>query len=268
MTVMPDPQRVADLLRQVAAEEIMPRFQRLAAHEIREKTGPHDLVTIADEASERFLEQHLRALLPGSVVVGEEATAANPGLLDRLADAAPAWIIDPVDGTRSFARGKPGFTVIVALAVAGRTRAGWIYDPVADELAMGQAGQGSTVNGAPATLSAGGEASDLRGSLGLGYFPPAERKALERRAADLPGLRPLRMAGREYLDLLTGRMDFILYRRLMPWDHAAGVLLHAEAGGEGRLVDGDDYRPTLREGPILLAPDAPSWHAVRAVLFD
>jgi fructose-1,6-bisphosphatase/inositol monophosphatase family enzyme len=76
------------------------------------------------------------------------------------------------------------------------------------------------------------------------------------------------MAGREYLDLLTGRMDFILYRRLMPWDHAAGVFLHGEAGGEGRLVDGRDYRPTLREGPILLAPDVSSWQAVKAVLFD
>ncbi|MBT2676553.1 inositol monophosphatase, partial [Streptomyces sp. ISL-14] len=60
---------VADSVRKAAAAEIMPRFRQLAAHEVDQKAGPHDLVTDADRFAEQYLTEALAALLPGSVVV-------------------------------------------------------------------------------------------------------------------------------------------------------------------------------------------------------
>ena len=53
----------------------------------------------------------------------------------------------------------------------------------------------------------------------------------------------------------------------MPWDHAAGWLLHREAGGFSARFDGSDYRPTVQSGGLLYAPDRESWQLARAALF-
>ena len=68
---------VAALMRSVARQEIMPRFRNLAAGSVRTKSGPLDLVTEADEAAEKLIDAGLRALVPGCVVVGEEAATAD-----------------------------------------------------------------------------------------------------------------------------------------------------------------------------------------------
>ncbi|MBV8535357.1 MAG: inositol monophosphatase, partial [Alphaproteobacteria bacterium] len=95
------PEDVALIIRRVAEEQVLTRFRRLADHEIREK-APGNLVTIADTEAELALTSALMALLPGSLVVGEEAVALDPAVLDQLAGDEPVWIIDPVDGTMNF----------------------------------------------------------------------------------------------------------------------------------------------------------------------
>ena len=112
---MIDLDRLAAIVAETAASDIMPHFRQLAARDIRDK-APGDLVTIADEAAETTLTRRLADLLPGSLVVGEEATAADPSILNRLSTDEPVWIIDPVDGTTNFAAGLPIFAVIVGLA--------------------------------------------------------------------------------------------------------------------------------------------------------
>src|SRR5229473_1330313 len=76
-----DSEKVRRLIAEVADEEVMPRFEKLETGDISEKS-PGDFVTIADVASERRLTPALRDLLPGSLVVGEEAVAADPAVLD------------------------------------------------------------------------------------------------------------------------------------------------------------------------------------------
>src|ERR1044072_6759463 len=95
-----------EALRKAAAAEIMPRFGRLAAHEVDQKSGPHDLVTDADRNAELYLTEALGALLPGSVVAREEAAHATPATYEARQGDAPVWIVDPVDGTRQFVRGE------------------------------------------------------------------------------------------------------------------------------------------------------------------
>ena len=111
---------VEEALRKAAAAEILPRFRQLAAHEVDQKSGPHDLVTDADRNAELYLTAALGALLPGSVVVGEEAVHANPASYEAIQGDSAGLDRRPVDGTRQFVHGDPGFCILVALALARR----------------------------------------------------------------------------------------------------------------------------------------------------
>ena len=124
----PDVDKVAALIAEVAATEIQPRFRKLAAHEQREK-GPGDIVTIADERAEAAMTPRLMALAPGSIVIGEEAAAKDPKLVERLLHDQVAWIVDPVDGTANFAEGKEEFVSMVALVRGDELIASWIHLP-------------------------------------------------------------------------------------------------------------------------------------------
>ena len=143
MPVSIDRDAVAALLREVAASEVLPRFRNLAKADVRAKTSAQDLVTLADLEAERVLTARLPALLPGSVVVGEEAAYADPRVLERLDGETPVWVIDPVDGTANFSAGRPTFAMIVALVDRGQTVAGWILDPLHDRMALAERGAGA-----------------------------------------------------------------------------------------------------------------------------
>ena len=124
---------VSALLVDVAARVVLPRWRRLASHEIFDK-GHGDLVTVADREAERELGAALAAATPGALIVGEEAVAEGVTNLADLAGAGHAWLIDPVDGTGNFAHGSPDFAVMVAEVVGGATERAWIWQPVHERL--------------------------------------------------------------------------------------------------------------------------------------
>src|SRR3546814_7914346 len=92
------------LIEEAARSVIMPRFRQLGSHEIDQKAGPHDMVTIADRESEEFLTPRLEALIAGSTVVGEEAVSADESIMEALRRPGTCWLIDPVDGTANLDR--------------------------------------------------------------------------------------------------------------------------------------------------------------------
>ena len=112
------------LLREVSRTAILPRYQKLAEHEVSAKIAD-DVVTVADHESEALLAEGL-AKIADLAVVGEEAAFADESVFDRL--AGDCWIVDPLDGTRNFAAGKAPFGILVAMASGGETHSGWIYD--------------------------------------------------------------------------------------------------------------------------------------------
>jgi fructose-1,6-bisphosphatase/inositol monophosphatase family enzyme len=255
LNARPDIDAVAAIMRDVAAEEIMPRFRALADDHVWHKSGG-SVVTVADEAAEERLEAALTALVPGSIALGEEAAERDPDALTCLAGDAPVWIIDPVDGTRNFAEGKPRFAVIVAYAVGGEAVAGWIFDPNSERMATCERGGGAWLNGARMAAAGAGRLDAMNGAL------PGRLRRMDGLKARFAGIRYSGCVGFDYLALAEGMLDFAFYRRLKPWDHAAGQLLHAEAGGFSRGLDGGAYRPGTLGGAegLLLAPDAASWH--------
>lgn len=254
----PDIATVADIIRDVAVTEILPRFGTLKAHEIRVKTHATDFVTEADIQAEAQLTRRLTDLLPGSVAVGEEAVHHDGAVLDRLSGDAPVWVLDPVDGTGNFAHGRENFGVIVALVHRQRTVAGWLHDPIRDITIAGDRGGGTWNGGRRLTLTSPGDLAGMAGSLGNKRL-----RAVEGRVGEI--IRQA-SAAQDYMALLLGRSHFSFYRHLMPWDHAAGVLLHAEAGGYSAMIDGTPYEPLPTDSGILLAPDHDSWEKLRALV--
>ena len=259
---------VAELMAEVAAEIIMPRFQKLAAHEVSEK-GPGDLVTIVDTEAEHRIAARLLDLVPGSRVVGEEGASADPSVLAALAGDDPVWLIDPLDGTQNFANGKACFATIIAYCVKGEIIAGWIGDPIAKTIAWAVRGEGAWSRGAALRVSRTPIAK-MTGSVGSKTRRHIEGVRTSGRGDTPAKLLRYACVGREYLELAKGSFHFAQYAgRLKPWDHAAGVLIHAEAGGYGRLVEGaTPYSPArgIFEGPLRLAPDEASWRTLHSIL--
>lgn len=263
---LPDMDRVTSIIADVAASEILPRFRRLEEADVRMK-GPGDIVTIADEAAERELTRRLTDLLPGSTVLGEEAYAADAKVLGRVFEEAPVWIVDPVDGTQNFASGKPVFAVMVALVSAGETLAGWIHDPIGGETATAAKGEGAWMGGGRLQVAAPAPLSESSGAIKNRFFDRRMRDQMEEKKGALRECFDLYCAGHEYLRLARGEAHFALYRRMMPWDHTPGVLIHREAGGYGARLNGLPYSPTEIDGGLLLAPDRESWRALHELLF-
>jgi fructose-1,6-bisphosphatase/inositol monophosphatase family enzyme len=261
-----DPSRVADLIRETAAAELLPRFRNLSKSDIRQKR-PGDVVTVADVASEQRLASGLAKILPGVPVVGEEAVEGDASLLDLIGRRGEAcWIVDPLDGTANFAAGKDQFAVIVCLVQDAATVGAWILDVPNGRMAVALQGQGVTLEDAPVTGVTTGRALD--GFVGYKVrkefdkqLPPAVRKSLGR-------VSTLGCAGIEYLEILSGRAAFSLYRITKPWDHAAGALMMAEAGGGAVRFDGAPYGPAqpINSG-IISATSQETLSRVRSI-FD
>jgi len=249
--------RVSDVLRVVIAEEVLPTFGRLAPTDIEHKptaSDPEDVVSRVDRAVEARLGPALRALLPNSQVVGEEAAHADPRVLGSLDAEGPVWVIDPIDGTRNFVRGEPSFGVMIALVTDRRTRAAWIALPARDELFVAEGGGGAWLNDQRLRVRTPIETARPRGSIYTKYMPePLKNAVIDRAHARYEPAPASGSAAIEYTDLLQGRKDFVVYHRLLPWDHLPGALLLEEAGGSARLANGARYVPAHRTGPLVLA---------------
>lgn len=265
--MIPDIDRVADVIREVAERELVPHFTTLSDDDIGEKS-PGDFVTAVDLAMERELAKVLVPLLPGSLVVGEEAVHDDKGILGLLEGDAPVWVLDPLDGTGNYAQGMPIVAVIVALVIKGETVAGWIYDPLSRRMAMGAKGEGVHMDGRRLWVKRPEENRSLNGAIYGRFVRLSEpyREIYGRGRGRMGLVFNARCVGQEYLSRLMGRTNFGVYTRMNPWDHAAGILLHQEAGGIAKMGDGSQYRPAERGYVCLLTPDEELWQTMHKEL--
>ncbi|MEV2215467.1 inositol monophosphatase family protein [Streptomyces sp. NPDC050997] len=259
---------VEETVRKAAAAEIMPRFRRLAEHEVDQKSGPHDLVTDADRNAELYLTEALGALLPGSVVVGEEAVHANPASYEAIQGDTPVWIVDPVDGTRQFVHGDPGFCTLVALARRGVLLASWTYAPARDQLATAVRGQGAFLDGERLISGAPEPDRDLRVATSHpDYTTDGQKHALLGLRTEGVAPRACGSAGLEYLAVARGELDATAFSWEAAWDHAAGLLLVEEAGGAHLTLAGEPFRITGHNAlPFTAARDAATARRVLELL--
>lgn len=247
-------QNMHTLLRAVTRDAILPYYQSLSSEQIIEK-AEDDFVTIADRLAEERLAEGLEKIAPGLPIVGEEAAHADPSILDRLSQ--DCWIVDPIDGTHNFARGKPPFGIIIARASGGTAQAGWIYDPLADRLCVAQRGKGAFIDG-ERVIARSTQAGPPVAAISTIFMDPTERErvcthvAPHYRLVDTP-----RCAAEQYPRLALGVNDVSIFNRTLAWDHAAGVLWLNEAGGKVCRPDGSAYRVDEGERTGLLGAASP-----------
>lgn len=258
------------ILRDAGRREIMPRFRALGPQDIRTKSGPTDLVTVADDAAEHAIAAGLMLRYPNALIVGEEATTADPSLLSRLPEAKLAFVVDPIDGTFNYQAGVPLFGSMVAAIEQGEITASVIHDPVSSDTACALAGGGAWIEGqgrriglhvaAPVPLDC------VSGFASWMFLREPVRSRVMAGLARVSGAWSYRCAAHEYRTVAAGHCHFLLYNRLMPWDHAPGWLLHREAGGYAARFDGSPYTASVTGGGLICAPDEASWRALQALL--
>ncbi|GAA2670136.1 inositol monophosphatase family protein [Nonomuraea recticatena] len=127
--------------------------------------SPGEVVTIVDREAEELITCGLRGVLDAPVV-GEEAAAADPRLIDALTEAPTAWLVDPLDGTANFVAGSPDYAVMAALVHHGHTVASWILRPADDRVYVAERGAGAwrdsiRLSREPASL----DPAELRGAV-------------------------------------------------------------------------------------------------------
>lgn len=264
---IPDAQR--DLLRAAAREAarraILPRFRALEEGQVSTKSGPADLVTVADTEAEAMIAAAVRNGWPAAEVLGEEAVAADPALRARMGTADPCVVIDPVDGTWNFAKGLSVFGVLLAVLRAGDPAWGLLLDPVMDDWIEAAPGEPSTFRTAagasrPVRTSPEARPSRLTGYLPLGLFAREARARIVAEFPDFLRITSLRCALHEYRMVAQGHAEFSLSGPIPhPWDHAAGVLAVQGAGGTARFLDGEAYSAKRRKGVLLSAGSEAAW---------
>lgn len=265
-------ERLAAILRDAAKVEIMPRFRQLEAGSVETKAHAFDLVTEADKQAEYFITREIKSASPHMVVIGEEAVAAVPALLSRRSDDETVIYIDPVDGTWNFAAGLPLFAVMASVVQRGQVVSGVIYDPLGDDWFVTERGCGCwhvTPDGRnvrqkfadPAPLDAmGGVAS-------TSYLPSEVRGTVLANLGKARMFAGYRCAGHEYRLGAGGNLHFMMFNKLMPWDHLAGALMMQEAGAYVARFDGSPYMPHHLDGGLLIAPDQTCWDMLRREVF-
>ena len=217
-----------------------------------EYKGDVDLVTEADRASEKLIRERLKAAFPGHGVYGEEGTR-------EALEAEYRWYVDPLDGTTNFAHGFPAFCVVLGLERRpkdlpanedGEMTAGVIYDPLRDEMFVGERGKGAWLNGQQIHVS---KTKTLQESLTATGFP-SQKRHLNPNAYFYYQItlrsHGVRRAGSAALDLAyvaCGRLDGFWEFNLNPWDTSAGALIVEEAGGTVTHFDGGKFTLDSRE---------------------
>jgi myo-inositol-1(or 4)-monophosphatase len=197
-------------------------------HEKWEKE-PGQVVTEADIAVDRFL----RAELVGGGAAGWLSEESEDDR--RRLTAREVWVVDPIDGTRSFAEGVAEFTISVAQLRENQPVLGFVYNPATEEMFEAVRGRGATLNGAPMRASSITELDDA-------HIVASRFESRRRNFASLVPTAALSSLGSLAYKLAlvaAGRYDgYLSWRRTNDWDIAAAVLLVEEAGGRIRDAGG------------------------------
>ncbi|MGH6893044.1 MAG: inositol monophosphatase family protein, partial [Dongiaceae bacterium] len=156
------------------------------------------------------------------------------------------------------------FCSMVALVRGDELIASWIHLPTTGQTAMAEQGAGATFDGERLPMLSPA-VEDPAGVIGVGKLSsPALFRKAEALRREVRQVRSLRCAGLDYLRLARGELDFVLFGRAWPWDHAPGALLIAEAGGVASHGDGSPYRPSqaLTAQGVLTARSRQVWRHV------
>ena len=224
-----------------------------------ESKGRQDWVSEADRGVEREIRDALAAAFPDDGIVGEEHE-------DVVGSSGFVWVVDPIDGTTNFVNGMPGWCVVLAGMLDGRTVLAHLEDPVAGEVFVARRGHGATLDGRAIAVATSESLSS--GTLGVGHSPqvaPEGTLALLEALLAAGGL--YYRSGSGALDLArvaAGRLIGYAEGHMNAWDCLAALLLIEEAGGR---VQPFDMGAMLARGGRVVA-SAPGVHDALVAITD
>ncbi|MEM9084920.1 MAG: 3'(2'),5'-bisphosphate nucleotidase CysQ [Pseudomonadota bacterium] len=177
---------------------------------------PGDPVSEADLEVDRFLRRELTALLPSAAWLSEESADDK-----ARTDCGLIWLVDPIDGTRDYVRGRTGWAISVALVSAGKPLIGVLLAPAREEEWVAEAGKGATLNERPLIASSRSEFSGSR--VPIDQLPSVDSDLV---IVEKPNSIALRIAM-----VADDRADLVATLRWgFEWDIAAASLIAREAG--------------------------------------
>lgn len=236
---------LAESCADAAGKVLAHYFRKSFTVDTKDDSSP---VTIADRDAEIAMRALIEDAVPDHGILGEELPPVNPG-------ADFTWVLDPIDGTKSFISGKPTFGTLVSLAWRGRPLIGLIDQPIIHERWLGADGMAATLNGDPARVRACAALEDAVLYTTSPYLFPHD---------DLEPFHRLRGRVRHALFggdcysyglLASGHADIVVEAGLKPYDYAALVPVIEGAGGV--ITDWDGKPLTLAsDGRVLAAGDA------------
>ncbi|HEX7118403.1 MAG TPA: histidinol-phosphatase [Longimicrobiales bacterium] len=238
-----------------AGRATLAHYQTGVAVEAKPDRSP---VTLADRESERLVRELIEARFPEDGILGEEFGETRPGATRR-------WIVDPIDGTRTFLRGVPFFGVMLALEEAGEAVVGVLHFPALGETVWAARGEGCWWDGRRARVSGVDRLEDA-----LVVATDAENMEREGRGAAWDALRRSAGLARTWGDcygyalVATGRAEAMLDPELSAWDAAAARPIVEEAGG----VFTDWRGVPTHTGGNAIATNAALAERIRGILVD
>jgi len=223
----------------LAGKSTLAHFQAGAAVDLKEDATP---VTVADRNAERLIRELVGKKYPNERIVGEEE-GGDQTIADR-------WIVDPIDGTKSFVSGVPLYATLLSYEVDFQPVVGVAYFPALDELLYAEVGQGAFFNGRVARVSekrqikggvvcCGGHRSMIHYGRWDGLALVAERAMATRTWSDAYG----------HALVATGRVEAMVDPVVSRWDISAVALIVREAGGRVTNFGGrEELTPSHADG--------------------
>jgi myo-inositol-1(or 4)-monophosphatase len=247
-----------DQLADVAGETVLPFFR--TAMRVEDKGhGSFDPVTAADHAAETAMRMLIRRTFPDHGIVGEEYGSERP-------DAEFVWVLDPIDGTKSFISGMPAWGTLIGLMRAGAPVFGMMSQPFTRERFSGDGGASRYRGPAGERTMRARECETLKDAILLTTSPrlmnDADRKSFARVEE---AVRLSRYGGDcyAYCMLAAGHVDLVIETELKPYDIIPLVPIITGAGG---IVTTWDNASPLQGGRVIAASDARIHEAAMAVL--
>ena len=242
-------------LADAAGEAIRPYFRQPIAVTDKPDLSP---VTVADRAAEAAMRRLIAARFPEHGIIGEEYGAER-------ADAEFVWVLDPIDGTKSFISGVPLFGTLIALAQQGRPILGIIDQPISRERWIGAAGHPATFNNTAIRCR---PCAALAGATVYSTSPdmfPGPDAAAHGRIAKAAKLVRFGADCYAYGLLASGFIDLVVEASLKPYDFSAMVPIVEAAGGIATDWQGKSLT-LASDGRVLVAGDPNAHREALALL--
>lgn len=261
--MLPKLQTLEDIIRQVAKEEILTRFNRVG-YEIKDDGS---LLTEADLSADKRICDVLAKLYPEIAFLSEEMEAFEQEEL--LNNAEKLWCLDPLDGTSNFAAGVPLFATSLALFINGEVQIGITYDPIRDEMFSAIKGQGAWLNEKSLVCHASEFALDK--TIAIVDFKRLQPELVQRLLNNAPykSQRNLGSCVLEWAWMAANRGHLYLHGGMKLWDLAAGSLILSEAGGYSCTLEGEEvFRAAMKPRSVLISPDKNLFKAWKLFLME